>query len=90
MGYVSSLSKLWELVRKLLILSNWQVSVERGFSVIRQVMMDNMKEPTFIGQHTIHDHILRIGDLSNLVISRELLAAASTGRQQYAAYLEEQ
>ena len=52
--------------------------MERGFSVICQVMMDNMKEQTFIGQRTIHDHILNTGGLSKLVIIRELLAAASS------------
>ena len=63
MGCASSLSKLCELVRKLLTLCDWQASVERGFPVICQVMMDNMKEQTFIGQRTIHNHILSIGGL---------------------------
>ena len=49
-----------------------------------------MKEQTFIGQRTIHDHILSIGGLSQVVVSRELLAPASRGRQRYVAYLEEQ
>lgn len=44
----------------------------------------------FIGQHAIHDHILSIGGLSKLVVSRELLAAPRRGRQWHVAYLEEQ
>ena len=89
-GSVSSLSKLWDLLRELLILSHGQATVERGFSVNRQVMIENMKEQTFIAQRTIHDHIQSIGGLGQLVVSRELLAAASAGRQRYSAYLEEQ
>lgn len=89
-GSVRSLSKLWDLLRELLILSHGQATVERGFSVNRQVMIENMKEQTFIAQRTIHDHIQSIGGLGQLVVSRELLAAASAGRKRYAAYLEEQ
>lgn len=89
-GSVRSLSKLWDLLRELLILSHGQATVERGFSVNRQVMVENMKEQTFIAQRTIHDHIQSIGGLGQLVVSRELLAAASAGRKRYAAYLEEQ
>lgn len=47
-GSVSSLSKLWDLLRELLILSNpSQATVERGFSVNWQVMIKNSKEQTF-------------------------------------------
>ena len=35
---VRSLSILWDLLREILILSNGQATVERGFSVNRQVM----------------------------------------------------
>ena len=62
-GSVRSLSKLWDLLRELLILSHGQATVERGFSVNRQVMIENMKEQTFIAQRTIHDHIQSIGGL---------------------------
>jgi len=56
-GFVSSLTKLWNLLRELLILSHGQATVERAFSVNRQVMIENMKEQTFIAQRTIHDLI---------------------------------
>ena len=89
-GSVRSLSKLWDLLRELLILSHGQATVERGFSVNRQVMIENMKQQTFILQCTIHDHIQSIGGLGQLVVSGELLPAASAGRKRYSAYLEEQ
>ena len=53
-------------------------------------MIENMKEQTFIAQRTIHDHIQSIGGLGQLVVSGELLPAASAGRKRYSAYLEEQ
>ena len=89
-GSVTSLSKLWDLLRELLILSHGQATVERGFLVNWQVMIENMKEQTFIAQHTIHDHIQSIGGLGQLVVSTELLTAASAGRKHHSAHLEEQ
>ena len=53
-------------------------------------MIKNSKEQTFVARCTIHDHIQSIGGLGQLVVNKELLAAASAGRQRYSAYLEEQ
>ena len=89
-GLVGSLSKLWDVVKFLLCLSHGQASVERGFSVNRQLMIENMKETTFVAQRTIHDHILSIDGFHKLVISNELLTSAKAGRQRYHAHLEEQ
>ncbi|CAH3122844.1 unnamed protein product [Pocillopora meandrina] len=72
-GLVGSLSKLWDVVKFLLCLSHGQASVERGFSVNRQLMIENMKETTFVAQRTIHDHILSIDGFHKLVISNEFL-----------------
>ena len=41
-GKVTAFSKLWNIIKKLLILSHGQASVERGFSVNRQMMVENM------------------------------------------------
>ena len=89
-GSVRSLYKLWDLLRELLILSHGQATVERGFSVNRQVMIENMKEQTFIAQRTIHDHIQSIVGLDQLVVSKKLLVAATAGRKCCSANLEEQ
>ena len=58
-----SFPKLWDVMRMLLILSHSQVSMERGLSVIRKVMLENLKEWSFIAQRTIHDHLLHSGGL---------------------------
>lgn len=53
-------------------------------------MLENMKETTFVAQRTIHNLILNINGLNNLVICKELLASARAERQRYLAHLEEQ
>lgn len=45
---------LWEAVKLVLILSHGQASVERGFSINREVMVVNLKEHWLIDQRVIH------------------------------------
>ena len=48
-----SFRRLWDLMRMLLILSHGQASVEKGFSINRQVMAENLKERSFIAQSLV-------------------------------------
>lgn len=75
--------RLWSVVRMLLLLSHGQASVERGFSVNRQLEVVNLQEGTYVAQRIICDHIHYVGGLMNVVISKPLLAAASGSRQRY-------
>ena len=44
MGQNKTYEKLWSVIRKLLLLSHGQASVERGFCLNRQIEKDNMSE----------------------------------------------
>ena len=70
-------------MRMLLILSHGQATVEKGFSINRQVMIENLKECSFIAQTTILDHLLQIGGLDALVVDKPLPSAAASGRRKY-------
>lgn len=83
-------SHFWEVVRLCLILSHGQASVERGFSVNKEVMVVNLKEHTLIAQRIIHDHVRIIGGLHNIVYSKELFMSASAARKRYHMHLEEE
>ena len=61
----------------LLLLSHGQASVERGFSVNRELEVVNLQKGTYVAQRLICDHIRSVGGLMNVVISKALLAAAS-------------
>jgi len=52
-----SLCKLWTCVKALLLLSHGQASVERGFSVNKQMEIDNLTEDTFVAKCLICDHV---------------------------------
>jgi hypothetical protein len=81
--------KLWAAVRQILLLSHGQATVERGFSVNRQIEVENRSEFSYIAQRTVCDHLTDVGGLLNVSLSKELLQAASGARMRYQAYLEE-
>ena len=72
----------------LLLLSHWQASVERGFSVNKQIELDNLAEDTFVAKR-ICDHVTSVGGLQNIDASdKHLLLAASSVWQKYLCYQE--
>ena len=84
------LAKVWSVVKFLFLLSHGQATVERGFSVNKQVAVENLKERSFIAQRIIKDHIESIGGLANVNISKKLLMSSAGARQKYISHLEEQ
>eukprot|EP00117_Sycon_ciliatum_P014440 scpid104501/ scgid14696/ len=68
--------QLWHLTKMVLLLSHGQASVERGFSINKEASTDNMKEHTLVAQRAIKDHILFVGGVRNVALSKELLKAA--------------
>ena len=64
---------LLSLSRKILLLSHGQTSVERGFSVNKEIMLENMLEHTLKAQQTISDHIKSVGGALNVRITKELV-----------------
>lgn len=82
--------KLWDVVAPLLLLSHGNASVERGFSVNRQIEVENMKEGTYRAQQLMCDHLRSVRGIDNFVVTKALLKSASSARQRYVFHLEEQ
>ena len=64
--------------------------MERGFSVNRQILVENMKEDSFVGQRLVLDFIRDSGGIHIIVVKKELLLSTAQGRSKYEAYLREQ
>ncbi|CAN7986698.1 unnamed protein product, partial [Ixodes hexagonus] len=88
MRHNSSYTELWKVVKLLLVLSHGQATVERGFSVNRQVSVENLKDLSYVSQRIVCDAVDKAGGVLNVPVTKELGTAVSTARQQYAAYLE--
>ena len=53
MGAKSEFQDLWRIVRLLLTLSHGIASVESGFSVNSDIMLQNMKKQSLVGQNCV-------------------------------------
>lgn len=87
MTNVTECSDLWEFNKKLLLLSHGQASVEQGFSVNKEISVENMAAQTLISQRVIKDHLLNVGGVAKVFLTKELLVSARFARQRYQAYL---
>lgn len=65
----------------LLLLSHGQASVERGFSQNKEIMVDNMSEPTLRSLKAISDAINHAGGVKNIKVDKQMLIAVSGARQ---------
>lgn len=90
MGSKPSFSKVWDVVKILLVLSNGQASVERGFSINKEMIVENQKEKSLVAQRLIVDHVRSVGGLNQVGITKELLLSAARARQKYHEYLDEE
>lgn len=87
LNFNSSFAELW---RVLLVLSHGQATVERGFSVKRQVCVENLKSLSYVSQCVICDAVDKAGGIRNIPITKELRTSISAARYHYHAYSEAQ
>lgn len=72
-----SYPELWTL---LLLLSHGQTTVERGFSVNKEVETNNMQEDAVVAQRIIWDYVSVCGGVLKVPLTKELLGAAASAR----------
>jgi hypothetical protein len=77
------------VVQQILILSHGQASVERGFSINKEIEVENLLEESLVAQRIIYDHIVSKGGIVNVTISKELMLSVSAARQKYMTYLDD-
>lgn len=90
MGTKPSLSRVWNVVKILLVLSHGQASIERGFSVNKELIVENQRERSLVAQRLIVDHVRSVGGVTKVEITKELLLSAAGARQKYHGYLDEE
>lgn len=79
----NSYAKLFDVFKLLLVLSHGQASVERGFSINKEVEVENLKEHSLIAQRLICDHVTIMGGVLNVNISKPMLVSAVMAIQKY-------
>ena len=61
--------------------------MERGFSVKKEIEVQNLHEHSLVAQNIICDHLKAVGGVLNLPITKKLLAAAASSRQKCEKHL---
>lgn len=77
-------------MKMLLVLSHGQASVEGGFSINKELIVENQREASLVAQRLIVGHNRAVCGVSDVQISKELLISVSGVRQKYHSYLDDQ
>jgi len=62
--------KAWSVCELALLLSHEQSSVERGFSVNKELVVENQSEQTLSARRIIKDHIIHVNGVTNVGSSK--------------------
>ncbi|KAJ8403281.1 hypothetical protein AAFF_G00354980 [Aldrovandia affinis] len=79
---------LWELLKKLLTISHGQASVERGYSVNKELLIENMQEKSLVALRKVHDAV-ELTDLMELALTPKLKQNLKAARTRYHQYLDD-
>ncbi|KAJ8348774.1 hypothetical protein SKAU_G00273630 [Synaphobranchus kaupii] len=80
--------ELWGFCKKVLLLSHGQATVERGFSINKEVETVNLQEDTVIAQRLVCDYVAICGGVVKVPLSKELLTSVGSARSKYREYLD--
>ena len=91
MSQNQSCKQLWTVVKHLLLLSHGQATVERDFSVNKEIEVENLAGSTFAAKRMVSDHIQFVGGIKKIDVSnKQLLLYCASAQHKYSAYLEDQ
>ncbi|KAL7381065.1 hypothetical protein ABVT39_028034 [Epinephelus coioides] len=80
--------ELLRFCQSVLLLSHGQATVERGFSVNKEVETCNLLDESLEALRLICDEVSGCGGILKVPLTKELLASAASARSQYRLYLE--
>lgn len=81
-------SDIFKVVKLVLTLSHGNASVESGFSVNKDMLVENLKEESLIALRTVYDAIKYHGGVTKVPLSKELFSYAKSARMRYHDALE--
>ena len=79
--------RLWMAVRMALLLSHGQATIERGFSVNKEVIVENQQTKSLIARRLIKDHIIQAGGILQVNITKQMMISVRSARSRYHQYL---
>lgn len=88
-GSSEQYTDLWSVVKMVLVLSHGNASVESGFSINNDVLVENLQLESMIAQRIVYDSVKAAGGISKIEINKQLLLSFRAARSRYSTYLDE-
>ncbi|XP_043468991.1 uncharacterized protein LOC122503272 [Leptopilina heterotoma] len=79
---------LKEVLKTFFILSHGNATLERGFSVNKEMIIENLKEETLIAHRIIYDSVTSSGGLTNIIITKSLIHSMRNAHGKWQDALE--
>jgi hypothetical protein len=88
LGLNPDFSDLFSIVRLVLTLSHGNASVESGFSVNADMLVENLQEESLVAQRTVYDSVQASGGWKDVQIDKSLLQFVRGAHRRYQEALE--
>ena len=93
-GNDDSFKECWSVIRKCLIFSHGQASVESGFSVNGSILVENLLEESLVCQRLVYDGLVHLGGLKSLtkgkiLVDKKMMNFVKTSNSRYKDALKE-
>lgn len=76
------------LIKMTMILSHGNSNVERGFSINKSCLWDNMNEESLVARRVVFDYIQDLGGVSNVEITKQLILSVKNARGRFEEHKE--
>lgn len=83
------MTNLEKIVKLLLPMSHGNASVERGFSINGDLIVENLQSDSLIAQRLVYDHVKSAGGIKNVKITNELKLSMRNANSRWKLALEE-
>lgn len=91
MGSDGDYADIWECVKILLIFSHGNAFVESGFSINKDMLVENQREASLVALRRVHDYIsYHGGNVLDAPIDDTMLTYARGSHSRYKTYLEQE
>ena len=85
----SKYKNCWNVCKLILTLSHGQSAVERGFSINKELLVENLEKVPLVSQRMVYDHVMSTENpLTEYYISNDLLKSCRLAHSRYTAALE--
>lgn len=88
-GQRDNCSELWVVMKHVFILSHGNACVESGFSINKELLVENLHESSLIAQRQVYDGIKAEGGVMSVDINAAMLRSVRASSSRYKTSLEE-